>query len=163
MGKLSERWGCRVLPEPATAMVSPDLLTALHHLKPVKRFSIGAILFQCGSAAAGIYLIESGQVRLLLPTGSTQKQLVEVVGPGILLGLSENMSGEKHRTTAETGEQTAAVFIPREEFLVFLREHSNFCMQVVRLLSADLHKLYQKFRGISAHPGRPRQRPLMSS
>ena len=29
----------------------------------------------------------------------------------------------------------------------------------VRLLSEDLHVLYHKFRNISAHPGRPRQRP----
>jgi hypothetical protein len=33
-------------------------------------------------------------------------------------------------------------------------------MQVVRLLSEDLHALYHKFRSISAHPGRPRHRPL---
>jgi len=30
----------------------------------------------------------------------------------------------------------------------------------VRLLSEDLHALYDKFRSITAHPGRPRQRPL---
>jgi hypothetical protein len=29
----------------------------------------------------------------------------------------------------------------------------------VRLLSEDLHGLYHKFRSLSAHPGRPRQRP----
>jgi hypothetical protein len=33
-------------------------------------------------------------------------------------------------------------------------------MEVVRFLSEDLHALYHKFRSISAHPGRPRQRPL---
>jgi hypothetical protein len=33
-------------------------------------------------------------------------------------------------------------------------------MEVVRLLSGELHGLYQKFRNITAHPGRPRQRPL---
>ena len=44
-------------------------------------------------------------------------------------------------------------------FVEFLREHCDFCMQVVRLLSEDLHVLYHKFRSISAHPGRPKRRP----
>jgi CRP-like cAMP-binding protein len=104
--------------------------------------------------------VESGEVRVLLSTGSSQKQLLEVVGPGTVLGLSESMSGEKYRVTAEAGEQTAVAFIPRAEFLEFLREHAEYCMQVVRLLSEDLHGLYYKFRSITAHPGRPRHRPL---
>jgi CRP-like cAMP-binding protein len=70
------------------------------------------------------------------------------------------MSGEKYRITAEAGEPTTAGFIPRAELLEFLREHAEYCMQVVRLLSEDLHGLYHKFRSISAHPGRPRRRPL---
>jgi CRP-like cAMP-binding protein len=70
------------------------------------------------------------------------------------------MTGEEYRITAEAGGETKAAFIPREEFLEFLREHCDFCMQMVRLLSEELHGLYYKFRSISAHPGRPRQRPL---
>jgi len=83
-----------------------------------------------------------------------------VVGRGTMLGLSENMTGDNYRVTAEAGEETTAIFIPREEFLNFLREHCDFCMQVVRLLSDDLLGLYDKFRSISAHPGRPRHRAL---
>jgi len=140
--------------------VSPDLLQALRRIKSVQLFPKGATLFQQGSAVAGVYLVESGEVRVLLPSGQRQKQLLEVVGPGAMLGLSESMTGEKYRITAEAGERTTVAFIPREEFLEFLREHGDFCMQVVRLLSEDLHGLYHKFRSISAHPGRPRHRAL---
>jgi CRP-like cAMP-binding protein len=136
------------------------LLLALREIKSVRLFPKGAKLFQQGSAVTGVYLVESGEVRVLLPTGPSQKQLLEVVGPGTMLGLSESMSGERYRITAEAGEQTTAAFIPRQEFLEFLRAHGDFCMQVVRLLSEDLHGLYHKFRSISAHPGRPRHRPL---
>jgi CRP/FNR family transcriptional regulator, cyclic AMP receptor protein len=146
--------------QPMPGRVSPDLLQALRRIKSVQSFPKGATLFQQGSAVAGVYLVESGEVRVLLPSGQRQKQLLEVVGPGAMLGLSESMTGERYRITAEAGEQTRAVFIPRKEFLEFLREHGDFCMQVVRLLSEDLHGLYHKFRSISAHPGRPRHRAL---
>ncbi len=140
--------------------LSPDLLQSLHGSGPVQRFPKGGILIQQGSAATGVYLVKSGEVRVLLPTGPDQRQLLEVAGPGTMLGLSENMTGENYRVTAEAGEATTVVFVPREELLNLLRERSDFCMQVVRLLSEDLHGLYDKFRSISAHPGRPRHRPL---
>ncbi|MGB8013713.1 MAG: Crp/Fnr family transcriptional regulator [Terriglobales bacterium] len=146
--------------EPTPGKLSADLLKALHGIKPVQQFPKGGTLFEQGSAVTGVYLLERGEVRLLLSTGVGQKQLLEVVGPGNVLGLSESMSGERHRISAEAGEDAMAVFIPRTEFLAFLREHGDFCMQVVQLLSEDLHGLYHKFRSISAHPGRPRQRPL---
>ena len=145
---------------PTPRKLSPDLLQALRGIKSVQRFPKGATLFQQGSAVTGVYLVESGEVRVLLSAGQNQKQLLEVVGPGTMLGLSESMTGEKYRITAEAGEQTTAAFIPREEFMEFLREHGDFSMQVVRLLSEELHGLYHKFRSISAHPGRPRHRPL---
>ncbi len=140
--------------------LSPDLLQALRGVKSVRRFPKGATLIQQASAAMGVYVVESGEVRVLLPTGQNERQLLEVVGPGTMLGLSENMTGENYRVTAEASDETTAVLIPREEFLRFLREHCDFCMQVVRLLSEELHGLYDKFRSISAHPGRPRHRPL---
>jgi len=146
--------------QPMPGRVSPDLLQALRKIESVQSFPKGATLFQQGSAVTGVYVVESGEVRVLLPASQRQKQLLEVVGPGTLLGLSESMTGEKYRITAEASEQTTVAFIPRETFLEFLRKHGDFCMQVVRLLSEDLHGLYYKFRSISAHPGRPRHRPL---
>lgn len=79
--------------------------------------------------ATGVYMEESGEVRVLLPTGQSQQRLQEVVGPGTMLGLSENMSRERYRITAEASEQTTAAIIPREQFLEFLREHVDFCME----------------------------------
>ena len=146
--------------EPIPGKLSADLLEALRGSKPAEQFAKGVALIQQGSAATGVHIVETGEVRILLTIGQNQNQLLEVVGPGNLLGLRESMSGETYRVSAVTAEETTAVFVPREELLKFFREHNDFCMEVVRVLSEDLHGLYDKFRTISAHPGRPRQRPL---
>jgi CRP-like cAMP-binding protein len=146
--------------QPMLGKLSPNLLPALHGIKSVRRFSKGATLFQQGSTVTGVYLVERGEVRVLLRTGPRERQLLEVVGPGTMLGLSESMTGGSYRITAEASEQTIAAFLPRERFLESLRQNGDFCMQVVRLLSQDLHGIYHKFRNISAHPGRPRHRSL---
>ena len=146
--------------QPLPAKLGPDLWEALHGIKSVRIYPKGSTLFQQGTAVTGVFVVESGQVRVLLPTVERRLQLLEVAGPGTILGLSETMSGERYRVTAEAGDHTTVAFIPRESFVDFLRDHCHFCMQVVRLLSEDLHGLYYKFRSISAHPGRPRRRPV---
>jgi CRP-like cAMP-binding protein len=143
--------------QPSPNRLNPDLWQALHGVKSVRAYPKGAVLFEHGTSVRGVYVVESGRVRLLLPTTHT-RQLLEVAGPGTVLGLSESMSGDAYRVTAEAQDYTTVAFVPRERFMEFLREHGEFCMQVVRLLSEDLHGLYHKFRSISAHPGRPRHR-----
>jgi len=146
--------------QPSPNGLSPDLLQALQGVKSVRLFPKGSALFEQGRAVTGVYLVESGEVHVLLSTGPSQKQLLEVVGPGAILGLSASMTGESYRVTAEAGTEMTASFIRSDEFLRLLSENCDFCMQIVRLLSEELHGIYQKFRGISAHPGRPRQRLL---
>jgi CRP-like cAMP-binding protein len=134
------------------------LFLALREIQSPAAFPKGAYLYQQGSPVGGVYFVEIGEVRILLAASQGQKQLIEVVGPGATLGLAESMSGEDYRITAEAGSLTTTSFIPRETLLIFLRDHANFCMEIVQLLSEELHRLYHKFRNISAHPGRPRRR-----
>jgi len=140
--------------------LSLELLQALQAIKSVLVFAKGAALFRQGYPVTGIYLIEAGEVRILLSTAHTQRQLIEIVGSGTVLGLGESLSGEDYRMTAEALVPTTVAFIPRDTLLNFLREHPDFSMEVLRFLSEELHSLYHKFRGISSHPGRPRRRDL---
>ena len=147
-------------PEPTPRKVSPELLQALHRIKSLRVYPKGATIFQQGSLGSGIYLVLSGEVRVLLPSGPRQEQLLQVMGPGTLLGLSECLTGQKHRTRAEAGDQTTVGFISSQEFQRFLLQHEDFCKQIVESLSVELHGIYHKFRSITAHPGRPRRRLL---
>jgi CRP-like cAMP-binding protein len=137
-----------------------DLLQARQGRNRRGSFRQGATLFQQGSRAEGVCLVESGEVSILLSTSRSQRQHVEVAGSGTILGLSEGMNAENHRITTVAAEETTAVYIPREGFLAFLHERCDFCMPVVRLLSEDLHGLYHKFRTLVPIPGAPRHRPL---
>jgi CRP-like cAMP-binding protein len=143
-----------------TAKLSSELQQALHEIKTPHVLSKDATLFQQGSPARDVYLVERGEVCILFSTGEAQRQLLEVVGPGSMLGLSEIMGGTNHRASgvARSGNETSS--IPREKLLTLLRGNTSFCMEIVRLLSEELHGLYYKFRNISAHPGRPRRRDM---
>ncbi|HZQ68250.1 MAG TPA: Crp/Fnr family transcriptional regulator [Terriglobales bacterium] len=123
---------------------SPDLWEELRALKITRKYPAGAAPFQFGQPVAGIYLVESGQVGLSLPRPSGQT-LFEVAGPGCVLGLSEALSGEPYKLNAEAMVECELAFVDRDQLLHYLREHPEFCMNIVRQLSEDLHGLYYRY------------------
>ena len=62
---MSREW--IVSSQPMPGRVSSDLLQALRRIESVQLFPKGATLFQQGSAVTGVYVVESGEVRVLLP------------------------------------------------------------------------------------------------
>jgi CRP-like cAMP-binding protein len=140
--------------------MSAELSLALVKIQSSLAFRVGDILFQQSSPVLGVYIVESGQVRILLATGHSEKQLLEVLGRRTVLGLSETISGANYRATAEAASELVTSFIVREKLLTLLRQNPSFSMEIVTMLSEELHTIYQKFRSISAHPGRPRRRDL---
>ena len=137
--------------------LSLDLDQILHGRNSQKVFDRGSTLFRRGTPVSGIYVVDSGRVRITLPTSQGLPQLLEINGPGTILGLSESVSGEDYRVTAEAEDHVIASFVSREGFMELLRNNCEFSLQVVRLLSEDVHCLYHKFRNINARPGRPRR------
>jgi CRP/FNR family transcriptional regulator len=125
---------------------SLDAWEQLQPLKESRRYPAGTSPFEFGKSVDGIYLIESGQVRLSVPSRAKRAALFEVVGPGCVLALSEAMTGGPHKLTAEALVDCQISFVERSRFLVYLKDHPEFCMHIVRQLSEDLHGLYYRYR-----------------
>jgi CRP/FNR family transcriptional regulator, cyclic AMP receptor protein len=106
----------------------------------------GAILFQEGEPADGIFLVCRGAVKLSVGSSHGDTLLLRSVGPGEILGLSATLTGQGHEVTAETTTSAQLVFIKRKDFLRYLREHTDVCMRVVESLSNDVHAAYERVR-----------------
>jgi CRP-like cAMP-binding protein len=145
-------------PDLMRARLSQEFEQALCPLMTQRVFPKGATLYSYGVVAEGLYLINSGSARMLLPASDNQNQLLEIAGGGAILGLSETLSGEHYRVSLEADEEINASFVARRDFVGLLNSNQEFCMEVVRMLSDSLHALYHRFRSVSAHPGRPRRR-----
>jgi len=74
--------------------------------------------------------------------------MLRVAGPGEVLGLSATMSGKPYELTAEVMDSAQIAFIKRKDLLKFLREHREACLQVVHLLSQDLHTAFDRVRTV---------------
>jgi CRP/FNR family transcriptional regulator, cyclic AMP receptor protein len=134
-----------------------ELSAVLQHLQRPRAFPKGQELFHCGDEAKGVYLIEAGKVSLLVCASARRPRVFATARGGAVLGLSESISGDAHKLTAEATEPTRVSFVDRDVFMRFLRQNQEFCLRVVRLLSEDVHYLYGKFREESAPAGRSRK------
>lgn len=154
-----QRGECRMANDLPT---TPDLWSALEAVKSVRYYEAGDVLFEQGQPAQGIFMIQKGQVRVWMPDGARQNVLASSAGPGTMLGLSETLSEGPHKFSAVALVQTEVGFVPAQALMKFLREHHEVCLQVVRMLSEDLHRLYHRFqrvkmlnpRGRNWQPGR---------
>jgi CRP-like cAMP-binding protein len=106
----------------------------------------GATLFQEGEPGQGVFLLLQGAVKLYVGSSHGDRLLLRTVNPGELLGLSASLTGQEQEVTAETAGPSKLVFIPRKDFLRFLRTHSDVCLRVVESLSNDVHVAYERVR-----------------
>ena len=135
---------------------SPDLWQELKALKTEHAYVPGAALFRSGQPVQGVYLVERGEVRLLVPASAKSAAVLGKAGPGTVLGLSEALTGAPYKLTAEAASHVQVAFVERDRFLNFLREHHDFCLQIVHLLSEEVHVLYHHFRTLSTRENKTR-------
>jgi CRP/FNR family transcriptional regulator len=134
-----------------------DSLKAFEEIKSVGTYPRHTILFTEGKPVRGIYLLCDGRAKLSICSEFGRRLTLRVAGPGEVLGLGAVLSNTPYEITAELLDTSQIVFVRRKELMKFLRDHPQVCMQVVRMLSQDLHGAYERVRTIGlVHSRRPR-------
>lgn len=112
----------------------------------------GVVLYAEGETPRGVYILCSGEVRLTAASENGNEVIMRVAKRGDILGLSNTMSREPHRVRAETISACQIGFIPKLQFLQFLRAHSDAALRVAEHLSAELHDAWEQIRLITLAP-----------
>lgn len=154
--------GCELRPNRIFCDLPADALQAFDSIKSVSLYPRGATLFGEGRQARGIFVLCDGRAKLSICSENGKRLMLRIAGPGEVLGLSSTLSGKPYELTAETLDASQVVFVKRRDLLRFLRDHRDACLQVVHLLSGDLHTAYERVRSIglsrTRRPRSPRPR-----
>lgn len=135
-----------------------DLWQALHRLAPTAVMINRMPLFRSGEPARRVFLVEAGRVSLHVSAQPDARQPFEIAPAGSVLGLSECMTGEDYKLTAQPGPGSKISYIDREVLLVRLRRDQKVCLQVVHFLSESLHNLYYQLRQLNDMKQPPKKR-----
>ena len=146
-------------PERLFCDLSRDTLQAFNALKSVSSCPRGTMLFREGQPARGIFILCDGRARLSVCSESGKRMILRIAAPGEILGLSAALAGSPHEITAELLDTSHIATIRRKDLLRFLHEHRDACLQVVNLLSQDLHVAYDRVRSIGLGRSRRSRTP----
>ncbi len=139
---------CELRPDRVLCDLPADALLAFDSIKSVCTASRGEALFHEGRPPRGIFLLCEGRAKLSVCSEHGKRLMLRIAGPGEVLGLSATMSGKPYELTAEVMDNAQVAFIKRKDLLKFLRDHREACLQVVHLLSQDLHTAFDRVRTV---------------
>jgi CRP/FNR family transcriptional regulator, cyclic AMP receptor protein len=145
---------CIARPDRLFCNLPGEALNAFDALKSTTEREKGDVLFSEGSPCKGIFVLCEGRARLSVCSESGSRLTIRNAAPGEILGLSACLAGSHHEMTAELLDSSRVALVKRQDLLTFLREHEDACMQVVSLLSQDLHYAYERVREVGLSKGR---------
>jgi len=148
---------CDSRPDRPFCDMSADALREFDAIKSVSFFPKRTLLFAESRPVRGIYILCDGRARLSICSEDRKRLTLRIAGPGEVLGLGAALSNTPYELTAELLDDSQVAFVRRKDLMKFLREHRPVCMQVVYMLSQDLHGAYERVRTIGAiRPHHPR-------
>ena len=137
---------CKLCSEGFFCRLPKAEMEAFQKIKFTVAYPAGATLFVEGQACRGIYILCKGRVKLSATSSEGQTLRFKSAKPGEVLGLNATVSGTPYDTTAETGQACQLNFVKQAEFLQFLKEHGDACMQAAIHLSRECQQAYQQLR-----------------
>ena len=138
----------------------PESLRDFDRIKSLARYRRNTVLFAEGRPVRGIYILCDGRAKLTICSETGRRLVLRIAGPGEVLGLGAALSNTPYEITAELLDTSQVVFVRRKDLTRFLRDHTDICMQAVRMLSQDLHGAYERVRSIGGMRNRHHPRIL---
>jgi CRP/FNR family transcriptional regulator, cyclic AMP receptor protein len=121
-------------------------LEGLDSISSHETHSKGAILFVEGQEPRGAFVICHGRVKLSAASADGRSLILRIAEAGEVVGLASTISGKPYEVTAKALEPVEANFLPRNEFLGYLREHGDAALRVAEMLSHTYHATYQEVK-----------------
>jgi CRP/FNR family transcriptional regulator len=123
-------------------------LQTFEGIKYATAYPKGAVLFVEGQAPRGIFVLCKGRVKMSICATDGKTLIVKIAEPGEVLGLSATVSGKPYELTAETVDPCQVNFVKRDDFLRFLKEHSDACFKVAEQLSEKYNNACHEVRAL---------------
>lgn len=139
---------CKMRAEHIFCDLTPAALQSFESIKYATAYPKGAVLFVEGQTPRGIFVLCKGRVKLSICSTDGKTLILKIAEPGEVLGLSATVSGKPYELTSETVDPCQVNFVKREDFLRFLKEHSEACLRVAEQLSEKYNSACREIRAL---------------
>lgn len=137
---------CKMRSEEFFCALPDNALAAFQEIKTTTTYPPRTRLFAEGQPPHGVYMLCRGGVELSVQSRAGELVSLRNSQPGEVLGLHACVSGVPYDVTAETTEESQVNFVRREDFLRFVQENGDACLQAAQQLGQRCHSAYSLVR-----------------
>jgi CRP/FNR family transcriptional regulator len=106
-----------------------------------RKFSAGEIVFSEGDPCSGMYVVESGHIRVFKTSAGGREQVLSIDGPGGSVAELPVFDGGNYPASVSAVEDTTLLFISKQDFHALCLTHPQVALKVLRVVGARLRRL----------------------
>lgn len=109
------------------------------------KYKEGQTIFYEGNEPIGLYVVQSGLVKLQTLTAEGDSNTLRLLGPGQALGYRSLFAGETYHASAICVEDSVVCFVPKPILMNIVNSYPQVAMNLLEQLSKDLRTAEEKW------------------
>ena len=126
---------------PIFSDLSESELKFLSERSVSKRYALGDLIFSEGDPCAGLYVVESGEVRIFKTSAGGREQVLTIEHAGSSVAELPVFDGGNYPASASAASECQLLFISRNDFRALCLEHPEVALKVLRMVGLRLRRL----------------------
>lgn len=106
-----------------------------------RHFAAGVNIFAEGEPCTGLYVIESGNVRIFKSSEGGREQVLSIDGPGGSIAELPVFDGGNYPASAVAIDAVTLLFVSKQDFQALCLAHPQVALKVLRVVGARLRRL----------------------
>jgi len=123
-----------------SGLAENELAFLIQHAVP-RHYSAGEIVFSEGEPCLGLYVVESGHVRIFKSSSGGREHVLSVDGPGHSVAELPVFDGGSYPASVAAVDEAALLFISKQDFQALCLAHPQVSLKVLRVVGARLRRL----------------------
>jgi CRP-like cAMP-binding protein len=123
-----------------SSLTERELTFLTQHAVP-RRYAAGEQVFGEGEPCAGLYVVESGHVRIFKSSSHGREQVLSIDGPGSSIAELPVFDGGNYPASVTAIEDATLLFVSKQDFQALCLAHPQVALKVLRVVGARLRRL----------------------
>ena len=117
-----------------------ELAFLLEHVVS-RSYSAGQIVFHEGEPCAGLYVVESGSVRIFKSSAGGREHVLSIEGPGGSVAELPVFDGGNYPASVVAIDDSVLLFVSKQDFQGLCLTHPEVALKVLKVVGARLRRL----------------------
>jgi CRP-like cAMP-binding protein len=126
---------------PIFSGLSDNELTFLSQHAVLRGFRPGEIVFSEGQPCVGLYVVQSGHVRIFKTSVNGREQVLNIDGPGSSVAELPVFDGGPYPASVAAVDEATLLFVSKQDFQSLCLTHPPVALKVLRVVGARLRRL----------------------